>query len=73
MIKKTEEKQDIWKTLSGVIAMLIIITVLVIAVVIYYNVLKLGYKRDFDKANYNEKLYMLFLRILRLLKRRASR
>lgn len=69
MIKKTEEKQDIWKTLSGVIAMLIIITVLVIAVVIYYNVLKLGYKRDFDKANYNDKLYMLFLRILRLLKK----
>lgn len=69
VIKKEEEKQDILKTLSGIIAALIIISVLIIAIVIYYNVLKLGYKRDFDKANYNDKIYMLFLRILRLLKK----
>ncbi|MBH1941036.1 hypothetical protein I5677_09045 [Mobilitalea sibirica] len=45
------------------------VLILIILLVIYYITLKYKYNKIFKKADYNKKMYMLFLRILRLLKR----
>jgi len=69
MQKEVDEKEDDMESLRVIIAAVIIICVICTVIIIYYNVLKFRYKRVFDKSNYNDKLYMLFLRILRLLKK----
>ncbi len=58
---------------SGIInGVIIILTVIICTILIcttYYNILKIRYKKYFNKSDYNKKMYMLFLRILKLLKR----
>jgi hypothetical protein len=46
-------------------------TVLIILLIFtaYYSALKFKYKKAFEKADYSKKMYMIFLRILRLLQR----
>lgn len=67
--KGKKEKESLWETLSGVFALLLVLALLTVILAIYYNVLRYGYKRDFEKADYNGKIYMLFMRILRYLKK----
>lgn len=54
---------------SGVIIFLSIIVILLWVLVIYYYVLRYRYKKVFDKADYSKKMYMIFLRTLKQLKR----
>jgi transglutaminase-like putative cysteine protease len=67
--KEDDKKESFWEAFSGVVALIIILSVLLAAIAIYYNVLRYRYKRDFEKSDYNDKTYMLFLRILRQLKK----
>lgn len=60
---KTEEIVDV--LLFIVLFLLIIVTL----IIIYYLTLKYRYKKSFIKADDSKKTYMLFLRILHLLKR----
>jgi hypothetical protein len=43
--------------------------ILLLSAVIYFNILRFNYRKAFKKADYSKKMYMLFLRILNLLKR----
>jgi uncharacterized membrane protein len=64
-----EEEDNSAEILGGFIIFLSAITVLMMILVIYYYVLKYRDKKEYEKANYSRKMYMLFLRILMLLKR----
>lgn len=64
-----EEKESLWETFSGVFATLLVLVLIIVVIAIYYSVLRYCYKRDFEKADYNGKMYMLFIRILRHLKK----
>jgi hypothetical protein len=55
--------------MGGILVFLAAIIILFVLFIIYYNILKYRYKKTFHKANYNRKTYMLFLRILQLLRR----
>jgi transglutaminase-like putative cysteine protease len=63
------EQDNTAEIISGIIIFLSIILILIIVVIVYYYVLKYRYNKNFDKADYSRKMYMLFLRILRQLKR----
>jgi hypothetical protein len=54
---------------NGVIIILASLVLLIVVVTIYYFVLKYHYNKVFDTADYSKKMYMLLLRILKLLKR----
>jgi len=55
--------------LRSLIAAILATEAVIAAIVIYYNLLRYKYKRSFEEADYNGKVYILFLRILRLLKK----
>lgn len=55
--------------MGGILVFLAAIIILFVSFIIYYHILKYRYKKTFHKANYNRKMYMLFLRILNLLRR----
>jgi len=67
--KVKEEKESLWEAFSGVFALLLVLMLIIVVITIYYNVLRYSYKRDFEKKDYNGKIYMLFIRILRHLKK----
>jgi len=67
--KENEKNESLWETFSGVFAFLLVLVLLLTVLIVYYNLLKYSYKREFDKADYNKKVYMLFIRILRQLKK----
>jgi len=68
--KVTPVKQG-QKDNNGVLKLCIIFVAVVfsllLTILIYYNLLRLRYKSEFKKADYSKKMYMQFLRILRLL------
>lgn len=66
VIHKKDHKEDIW---SGVMISFAVIFCAILVILVYYNLLKLRYQREFKKADYSKKMYILFLRILRLLKK----
>ena len=55
-------------TIGGIILGLTVFTVLLL-LLIYDVILRLQYRKSFRKANYSRKMYLLFLRILAMLKR----
>jgi hypothetical protein len=55
--------------MNVVIIILATIVILILFLIIYYYMLKFRYKKSFNNANYNKKMYMLLLRVLKLLKR----
>lgn len=64
-----EKKDTLRQALITVVVVIAILTMLVLLVLIYYGVLLHQYNKKFEKADYSGKTYMLFLRILRHLKR----
>lgn len=67
--KEPDNKTEFREIFRGVIAFLAIIAVIFTIVMIYYNVLSYRYRSAFNKCGNSDKTYMLFLRILRLLKK----
>jgi transglutaminase-like putative cysteine protease len=63
-----EEAEASVGIINGLIIFLAAILILIVLLIIYYCVLKYRYRKTFDKSDYSKKMYMLFLRILRLLK-----
>jgi hypothetical protein len=53
----------------GVIVVISTIVILLLFFIIYYLVLKQNYKKDFERADYTRRMYLLFLRILAILKK----
>lgn len=64
-----EKKDNSKQIFTGIAIFLAAVFLLLLTVIIYYNILKYRYKKIFEQSDYNKKMYMLFLRILRLLKR----
>jgi transglutaminase-like putative cysteine protease len=64
-----EEEDNSAEVFGGFIIFLSAIAVLLIILVIYYYVLKYRDKKEYEVADSSKKMYMLFLRILRHLKR----
>jgi hypothetical protein len=64
-----EEEDNSAEILGGFIIFLSAIAVLLMILVIYYYVLKYRDKKEYEVADDSRKMYMLFLRILRHLKR----
>ena len=52
----------------GMIIILVAILILLFVVVIYNFLLRYQYRKRMEKANYNQRMYLLFLRILHLLR-----
>lgn len=65
-IAKEDHSEEI---LNGLIIFLSVILVLLCIVIIYYLILRNNYKKAYEKADNSRKMYMKFLRVLRLLKR----
>ncbi len=61
-VKKANE------VLYGTVLTLVAAFILLSLFVIYYNGLKLRYRKQYHKADCNKKMYMMFLRVLALLK-----
>jgi uncharacterized membrane protein len=64
-----EQKNSTAEIITGVIIFVSIILILLLLIIAYYYVLKYRYKKDYEKADYSSKMYMLFLRILKQLRR----
>ena len=65
IVKKNSSKQ----VFTGIIMFLAVVTCILLTIIVYYNILKYRYKKIFEQSDCNKKMYMLFLRILMLLKR----
>lgn len=63
-----EKKDKIPEIINELFIFLSTIFILLVLFISYYFILKLRYKKVFEKADYSKKMYLLFLRILRLLK-----
>lgn len=63
-----EKKNDrLYGTVIGIVITILTAVVIVLLLGIYYSVLRYRYRKTFEKADYSTKMYMLFLRILKLL------
>ncbi|MHB8128047.1 MAG: transglutaminase domain-containing protein [Mobilitalea sp.] len=67
-LAEEEEESNSDNILNGFIIFLSAILILLLFLIIYYLSLKYSYKKIFHKADNSKKMYMLFLRILSLLK-----
>ncbi|HKL80085.1 MAG TPA: transglutaminase-like domain-containing protein [Mobilitalea sp.] len=65
---KIKQKEKLSNTVVGGIIIASTLLFLTLLLVIYYNILSLLYRRAYDKADTNRKMYLLFLRILTILK-----
>lgn len=54
---------------GGIFIFLSIVVMLLMTLMIYFNVLKYRYRKNYERADNSQRMYMMFLRILRLLKR----
>lgn len=52
----------------GLIIVLVTVFIVIACIILYYFLLRYQYKKEFDRADYNGKMYLLFLRILKLLR-----
>ena len=66
--KATKKVEKVDEVMYGIILTLAAVFILLSLLVIYYNSLKLRYKKQYRKADSSKKMYMMFLRILTLLK-----
>lgn len=66
--KTAQEKKKVDEAMYGFIVTLATAFILLSLLVIYYNSLKLRYRKQYNKADISKKMYMMFLRILALLK-----
>ena len=64
IIKKKNNDDEIIRIM---IICFTVISGIILTILLYYNILKLRYKREFKKADYSKKMYLQFLHILRLL------
>jgi hypothetical protein len=64
-----ETKDENNEIVNGILILLAAILIIIVIVMVYYLILKIRYNKEFDKADYSRKMYMLFLRILKLLQR----
>jgi hypothetical protein len=64
-VKKVEKADEV---MYGIIVAFATVFILLSLLVIYYNSLKLRYRKQYRKADSSKKMYMIFLRILALLK-----
>jgi len=62
-----EENKNKFNLFTAVIIFMVTILIILWILVAYYSILKLKYRKAFEKADYSKKMYMTFLRILRLL------
>lgn len=68
-IKKTAKaKKKVNEAVYGIIVTLSTVFISLSLLVIYYNSMKLRYRKQYNKADNSKKMYMMFLRILALLK-----
>lgn len=69
MIPKPPKKvEKINEVMYGLVVTLAAVFILLSLIVIYYNGLKLRYRKQYHKASTSKKMYMMFLRVLALLK-----
>lgn len=66
--KITEDEEKAGDILMWILTSCAVIFILLGAIAVYYLILKVKYKKEFDRADYNRKMYMLFIRILVMLK-----
>lgn len=64
----TEKKEISGGAISGIIIFFAIL-VMILVFILYYLILRHRYKKAYDKADFSTKMYMLFIRILYMLKR----
>lgn len=69
IIPKVEKKDNTTEVFAGIVIFILVLFILLAILIIYYFVLKYRYKKEYQKADYSRRMYMQFLRILRLLKR----
>lgn len=65
---KAEKKEMSGGAISGIIIFFAILVMLLIFI-IYYLILRYRYRKAYEKADFSTRMYMLFLRILSMLKR----
>jgi transglutaminase-like putative cysteine protease len=63
-----QKPNKVTDTLIGVIIFLTILIILILVLLFYYFILRYQYKKAFEKADHNRRMYLIFLRILYLLK-----
>ncbi len=63
------EEDNTEEIVSGIIILAAALGILLMVLVIYYLVIRYRYKRYFNMSDNDQKMYLLFLRILRLLRR----
>jgi hypothetical protein len=66
--KASARKNSSGEFVNTVIIIFAVIISLILAVLIYYYIMKYRYKKVYEEADHSKKMYLLFLRILRLLK-----
>jgi transglutaminase-like putative cysteine protease len=64
-----KEEGDSFDILTGAIIVIAAIFIMLFILAVYYSILKYNYALVFEKSDYSKKMYMLFLRILMMLKR----
>lgn len=64
-----KKKDDYTGIVKAMIIILMIIFLLLLIVIIYYSILKQQYKKELNKSDNNKKMYLIFLKILHMLKR----
>jgi transglutaminase-like putative cysteine protease/uncharacterized membrane protein len=65
----TIEDDNTAEIISGIMISISTILILLLVLIIYYYVMRYRYKKNYDKADCSQRMYLLFLRILNLLKR----
>lgn len=66
---KTPEKKNSGEALNIVMMFLAVFVGLMLVIFTCYHVMRLRFKKAFDRADYSRKMYLQFLRILRFLKK----
>lgn len=64
-----EKDKELPGTFIGIIISVVTILILIFILLIYYIVLTYKYRKEFEKADYSRRMYLTFLRILKLLKK----
>ncbi|HPU64114.1 MAG TPA: transglutaminase-like domain-containing protein, partial [Mobilitalea sp.] len=64
----TEDKDKAGNILMWILTACAVILILLGAIVCYYLILRSSYRKEFDRADFSRKMYMLFIRILVMLK-----
>lgn len=63
------EKKSTNEVLTGILVTVGAVLILLIIIITYYNVLKYRYRKDYNKADTGRKMYLMFLKVLEILKK----